>query len=717
MDLNTSIPSPSTAFPTEGSAFEAPIPHGASPSLAALVGREESQSDAEQDCPSVVLSGHRLGVASSLFRAMRLRHPPTAKHCLRVALGCSVFSSVLNLDARTREQIEIAALLHDVGKLGVPDSILNKPGPLNAAEYEAMQPHLEYAVHMLEPFCDDQGILDIVRLSGNWFDGSRPVGSPICGDDIPLGARILAILNAFDAMTSDFVYRRALPREQAISELFANSPTQFDSRLVSAFCDANRNSTAQFQADVVRRWVELSSESVDSLWSFASPIGSMGADIQSMFQQRLLASMHDGVVFVDVAGRVMVWNRGAEELTGLSKGSVHHRQWQPQMVDLRDVEGNAIKVKSCPLLSCLASFEESMHRMTLTNSIRNERVAINVHVMPVTDVGGACHGAIVNLHDVSPEQSLEERVQNLHTKATSDALTGVGNRAEFDRRLNELVAHHSTCDEPLGLVICDIDKFKSINDTYGHQAGDAALIEFASLIDQLSRNNDIVARYGGEEFVLLCPGCDGDLAQKKAEQVRRELAATPQAALRNTKMTASFGVTQMRPGDTPESMLKRADECLYEAKQTGRNRVVLDTVADESAPTDKKASWFSWASGKTQDSELLRRELKCSVPVNVVTEKFRGFVSDNNAEVVSASDSTVKVLIDGRNFPTMRRHSDRPFVLVLGVELSDNASDGGTIIQVTVSTRSGRERRQDDAVERSEQLVQSLKAYLIAEEC
>ena len=189
-----------------------------------------------------------------------------------------------------------------------------------------------------------------------------------------------------------------------------------------------------------------------------------------------------------------------------------------------------------------------MHRMTLTNPIRNERVAINVHVMPVTDVGGACHGAIVNLHDVSPEQSLEERVQNLHTKATSDALTGVGNRAEFDRRLKELVAHHSACEEPLGLVICDIDKFKSINDTYGHQAGDAALIEFASLIVDLSRNNDIVARYGGEEFVLLCPGCDGDRAQKKAEQVRRELAATPQAALRNTKMTASFGVTQMRPG-------------------------------------------------------------------------------------------------------------------------------------------------------------------------
>ena len=164
-------------------------------------------------------------------------------------------------------------------------------------------------------------------------------------------------------------------------------------------------------------------------------------------------------------------------------------------------------------------------------------------------------------------------------------------------------------------------------------------------------------------------------------------------------------------------MLKRADESLYEAKQTGRNRVVLDTVADETKVADKKASWFSWASGKTEDNELLNRELKCSVPVNVVTEKLRGFVSDNNAEVVSASDSTVKVLIDGRNIPAMRRQSDRPFVLVLSVELKDNDSEGGTMILVTVSTRSGRERRQDDAVERSEQLVQSLKAYLIAEEC
>ena len=690
--------------------FEPPIPTDASPALSALVGHEVVLPDTSS--LEARMGASRLGVACSLFRALRLKHPPTAKHCLRVALGCSVFSSFLKLDDRTREQIEIAALLHDIGKLGVPDQILNKPDRLSSAEYEVMERHLVFAVHILEAFCPDQSILDIIRYSGTWYDGSRPANADRMGDDLPLGARILHIQNAFDAMTTDLVYRAALPSDRAISELFENTPTQFDPKLVSAFCEANGDATSQFQSEVVRRWVEMSNESADELWSFASPLSTVNTDAQTIFQQRLLESMHDGVIFVDLSARIMVWNRGAEELTGLSKESVHHKQWLPQTIDLRDMEGNAIKLKTCPLLRCLTGVEESTTRLTLTNREKNARVAVNVHVMPVRDKLGNCHGAVVILHDVSSEHTLEERVQDLHNEATRDALTGVGNRAEFDRRLDEFVRTHTDSGDSLSLVICDIDKFKSINDTYGHQAGDAALVEFASLIDKLSRANDIVARYGGEEFVLLCPGCNGQAAVKKAEEIRRELAATPQAALNNAKMTSSFGVTQLQKGDTPETMLKRADEALYNAKETGRNRVVQLGEGVE-CQKEKKSSWFSW--GKKQEDDLLQRTLKCSVPVNVVTEKVRGFISDNSAEVLNAEQGAVELMFDEKNFPE-RRQADRPFSLTMQLELKLNDNGYGTLIDVVIRSRKGRDRRIEENVERAELLLKSLKAYLIAED-
>ena len=709
--MDTDTATTSTAGLADGvPAPGTPVPADASPALSTLLGvRTVPDAGSLEDR----LASSRLGVAGSLFRALNLKHPPTAKHSLRVALGCSVFAGHLQLDARLREKIEIAALLHDIGKLGVPDQILNKPARLNSDERQLMERHLSFAVHILESFCDDREILDIVRFSGNWYDGSRPDNAEVSGEDLPFGSRILAIQNAFDAMTTDMVYRKALPREKALSELFANTPTQFDPNLVTAFCDANGNCNSQFQAEIVRRWVDMSNANADELWSFATALHQGGTDVQSIFQQRLLESMQDGVLFVDLSARIMVWNRGAQELTGLSRESVHHKQWQPQIIDLRDMEGNAIKVSVCPLLNCLLTLEPSTHRMTIKNCSSGERVAINVHVMPVRDASGTCHGAILVMHDVSPEYTLEERVQNLHTKATRDALTGVGNRAEFDRRHQELVESHLESGEPLGLVICDIDKFKSINDTYGHQAGDAALIDFASLIDRLSRSNDIVARYGGEEFVLLCPGCSSDAAVRKAEEIRRTLAATSQPALKNARMTASFGVTDLLPGDTPEAMLKRADEGLYTAKETGRNRVVNVGSTQDEADTQKAASWFSW--GKSREDKLVQRTLRCSVPVELVTEKVRGFIYDNSAEVTAAREGTVELLFDEKNFPG--RPAERPFQINMRIELKADVETGsGTLVEVVLTSRRGRDRRLEDLVERADFLVNSLKAYLMAED-
>ena len=162
---------------------------------------------------------------------------------------------------------------------------------------------------------------------------------------------------------------------------------------------------------------------------------------------------------------------------------------------------------------------------------QGRHVAVDLHAIPVRGNDGAMHGATVLLHDVSSETSLEEKCQALHAQVAKDPMTQVANRAEFDRMLNNFVAAHQESNLPCSLIMCDIDHFKSINDTYGHQAGDEAIITFASLLKSMCRSGDLVARYGGEEFAVLCADCTNAAAARKAEAIRKALSEVKHSSL------------------------------------------------------------------------------------------------------------------------------------------------------------------------------------------
>ena len=206
---------------------------------------------------------------------------------------------------------------------------------------------------------------------------------------------------------------------------------------------------------------------------------------------------------------------------------------------------------------------------------RNGRsVAVDSHVIPVIGGEGDTQGAILMLHDASSEISLEQRCQSLADKASRDPLTQVANRAEFDRVHAMFVTAHQQQQVPCSLLMCDLDRFKSVNDTYGHQAGDEAIKSLASLLKGECHPGDLVARYGGEEFVMLLADCDNTTASRRADQVRLALAQVAQPRMNGKTITVSFGVTEIQPGDTAETMLRRADRALLIAKENGRNQVV-----------------------------------------------------------------------------------------------------------------------------------------------
>jgi len=168
--------------------------------------------------------------------------------------------------------------------------------------------------------------------------------------------------------------------------------------------------------------------------------------------------------------------------------------------------------------------------------------------------------------------------EELRDQATKDFLTRIWNRSSILDILSRELQRGIRENRPVGLVLADLDKFKSVNDTYGHFAGDAVLREFVRRMSGSIRPYDAIGRYGGEEFLIVLPGCDVNATEKQAERMREALANDPMWFNEEAQLvTCSFGATSWVPGiaATEEALIRVADDALYAAKRQGRNRVVF----------------------------------------------------------------------------------------------------------------------------------------------
>ncbi|EAQ77240.1 bifunctional diguanylate cyclase/phosphohydrolase [Blastopirellula marina] len=658
----------------------------------------------------------RLGVASSLFTALKAKHPPTAAHSLRVATSISTWAAVRGNSHSERDELEVAALLHDVGKLAVPDYLLAKPGKLNDEELALMDEHHAAGVEIIEHCCSDAGIMAVIRHAGAWFDGSKRA-FPLCGDDIPRGARMLAIVDAFDAMITDQVYRRARSKDRALAELFAYAGSQFDPELVSDFCTFQMRFSNKLQHDVAQQWLrDLSPAQSNSHWDHMIPQRTERPNqLLSLFHENLFRNVHDGLIYVGADLKILRWNHATETLTGLSAESVLNRNWSPKLVGMGDASGRFLPEREDPLAASIQSGLQSVLRLTIRDA-QGEYSAITAHISPVITEDGIGRGATLQLCDASGIQRLEEQLRSLHVKATRDPLTSLANRSELDRALNEMVRKHSGTTRPCSLIICDLDFFKRINDNYGHQAGDDALVSFASHLKRHALPGDIAARYGGEEFVLVCGHCDMKTAAQRAEAIRQEVAATAQPSLGGKNLKASFGVTELQAGDTPESMLNRADRALLQAKELGRNMVIqLGSGRDDPEKRERRNWWSALFAHRSPDA-LVERTMTTRAPLKMVWEKLRGFLTDHVAEVIDTSEQQLTLAFDGDTFGITRRNSDRGAALVMSIRPREQQDERGmtsTVIEVSVAPRRSRDRRRSDALQRARQLMASLQSYLM----
>lgn len=182
---------------------------------------------------------------------------------------------------------------------------------------------------------------------------------------------------------------------------------------------------------------------------------------------------------------------------------------------------------------------------------------------------------------------LRSHLQSIRTEALTDSLTGVANRKQFDNTLRFRIQEARNLGYPMSLAICDIDFFKTFNDTWGHQTGDQVIRFVASTLDRLALKDHLVARYGGEEFVIIMPRISGQETLAVLERMRRaiEMKKLKRKSTNESlgSVTISFGVTELNDEDSSSSLIRRADENLYSAKRNGRNQVITDQPARSAA--------------------------------------------------------------------------------------------------------------------------------------
>ena len=179
------------------------------------------------------------------------------------------------------------------------------------------------------------------------------------------------------------------------------------------------------------------------------------------------------------------------------------------------------------------------------------------------------------------------RAELMELQVSTDPLTGVANRRRLDDELVRLVSQARRYGQPLAAVLLDLDRFKDVNDTHGHEVGDQVLVETVDRVQATIRDADLLGRWGGEEFLLLAPHTDHQAACSLAERCRHTIASTPMHQTGLT-VTASFGVASLRPDDDVRALLRRADLAMYTAKSDGRNRVV--GIPDLTLPDEAQAT-------------------------------------------------------------------------------------------------------------------------------
>src|SRR5829696_3927250 len=543
----------------------------------------------------------------SLALALEARDGYTGEHSDAVERLSVAVARRLGLDRPQIADVQSTALLHDIGKIGIPDRVLHKPGRLDEDEWALMHEHPVIGERILRPLPGFGSVATAVRHEHErWDGGGYPDG--LAGEDIPLPSRIVFACDAWNALVSDRPYRRALPPADARAELGRCAGTQFDPRVVGALLACLDAPGAPDPAEP------------------APALPGQGSDGEGAMERlsrelRVLVSLSSAVAATNSLLELL--DVAAEEArTAVGASSVSISRWEAQAEVLRTVvnvgelaEGERRHptdeiyrlAGDDPLKQLLldgrsyvgVADDPDLHPLERGLLERlGKRCCLAVPIM----LGEVAWGEIwatreagrpdFDEHDLRLLNAIGGQVAagvgraelfgRMAELALQDELTGLANRRALEERLG-LALECPEHGEEVTLLLCDVDKLKELNDVRGHHGGDWALKAVAAALRTVAEElpRTLVCRLSGDEFCLLAEGVGLETVRRAAE------AAIARLAAHRPPVGISCGIASTRLDlRRPSDLLRAADAALYSAKRTGRGRVCL-------ADTDPQTAWRS----------------------------------------------------------------------------------------------------------------------------
>ena len=289
--------------------------------------------------------------------------------------------------------------------------------------------------------------------------------------------------------------------------------------------------------------------------------------------RHVLDSFMGGVCVTDRECTITYWNQAAEKLTGYKAEEVLGKHCGDNFLTLVDCSGCLLCEGECPLDRTMRDGRPRRADVFVRHR-SGHKVPVEIMVGPVQGQDSEVIGAVGLFRDNSRERAVRERAKELAKLAFFDPTSRLGNRRYLEQQLARHLDRYYESVTPFGVILADLDEFKKINDTYGHAIGDAALVTVGKTLSNCFRASDVVGRWGGDEFMAILPDITEEALARASEKFR-SLVAQSTVPMDGSliRLTVSVGAAMASPGDSCESLLKKADERLYASKQAGRNRV------------------------------------------------------------------------------------------------------------------------------------------------
>jgi len=553
-----------------------------------------------------------LRTIEALAMAIEAKDQTTHDHLQRVRIYAIEVAKELGMAGTELEALHAAALLHDIGKLAVPEHIISKPGRLTPEEFEKMKIHTLVGAEILERVRFPYPVVPIVRAHHEKWDGSGyPLG--LKGAEIPLGARILSAVDYLDALASDRQYRRALPLKDVMQKLAAEAGKSFDPKVVTVLQKRYQHlETLAVAKSVVDRNSPLSTtikiergeapaagfenatapDYAGRENTFLFSIAAARQEAQALFElsQDLGASLSLGETLSVFSVKlkpmvpydaIAIYINREEELVPEYVSGDNYRLFSSLRIPFGQGLSGWVAQNKKPIINGNPSVEPGyLNDPTKFSTLRSALAVPLEGVSGVIGVLALYRGerdaftsdhlrillAVSSKMALSIENAL--KYQQAESSATTDYLTGLPNARSLFLQLDRELARCKRDNSSLTVMVSDMDGFKQINDRFGHLEGNRVLRLFAQALKESCREYDYVARMGGDEFVVIAPGLPAEIASKRAEQLRVLAKQAGAEVCGEEILSLSVGqAVYPEDGKDAEQLLAEADRRMYLEKQ------------------------------------------------------------------------------------------------------------------------------------------------------